>query len=84
MKYDIYARSFLCYGENEAYSRFLAYLVRNSVSHIILIYMYVMIIPHTRTWKPFVIINVCTPIEYNMGDINITLGVKLQCVWSAS
>ena len=34
--YNVYARSFLCYGENEAYSRFLAYLVQNSVSHVIL------------------------------------------------
>jgi len=31
-EHDLYARSYLCYGHNEARSRFLAHLVQN-VSH---------------------------------------------------
>ncbi len=31
--YDLYARSYLCYGENQAYARFLAYLI-NKVHYL--------------------------------------------------
>ena len=44
-KYNLYARSYLCYGVNEAYGRFLASLVEstNKVSMIHTMCLYVIV-----------------------------------------